>query len=104
MKNSFIFLVVAVLVYGLATTDLNSSMLTIYEEVDISFKELPDPIKHALRDLKIGQVEEIERETDEEGVTTFEVELRVGKHEVELELNPQGVLLGVEIERDDDDD
>ena len=63
------------------------------------------PIKRALKDLKVGQVSEIERER-RGSRTVYEVELRVGKQEVELRLNPDGKLLGVEIEQraDDDDD
>ena len=70
----------------------------------ISFEDLPGPIKGAMKDLKIGQVSEIEREKSKGGATVYEVELRVGKHEVELKLSPDGKLLGIEIEQDTDDD
>ena len=65
---------------------------------------MPGPLKGALKELKIGQLSEIEREKSKNGATVYEVELRVGKHEVELRLSPDGKLLGVEIEQDDDDD
>ncbi len=72
-------------------------------EERISLKRLPIPIKRALKDIKVGQISEIEREKTSSGMV-YEVELRVGKHEVELVLAPDGKLLSVEIEAEDDDD
>lgn len=73
-------------------------------EQEVSVAQLPAPIKRALKDIKIGQLAEVEREKDGKGKVIYEVELRVGKHEVELKLGADGKLLGVEIEGADDDD
>ena len=74
------------------------------KEQEISISQLPAGIRKALKDIKVGQLAEIEREKDSKGRITYEIELRVGKHEVELELSADGKLLGVEIESADNDD
>ena len=109
--KKLLFLVPLFGVVGLAAAVLESPVRAGTDKDDgekgeqqISFKDLPGPIKRALKDLKVGQVSEIEREKTKSGATVYEVELRVGKHEVELTLSSDGKLLGVEIEEDDDDD
>lgn len=73
-------------------------------EQEIAFKQLPASVKRALKNIKVGQISEIEKEKTKGGSTVYEVELRVGKHEVELKLSADGKLLSVEIESEDDDD
>lgn len=104
------FLVLATItgLMGLAFADFGSASVADKDdkqerEQEISVNQLPPAIKRALKDIKIGQLAEVEREKDKKGRMTYEVELRVGKHEVELKLNADGKLLGVEIEKDDDD-
>ncbi len=79
---------------GIAAAALNSSALA--DEEEISLKKVPAPIQRALEGVKVA---EIDRETN----TVYEVELRVGRHEIVLILSPDGKLLGVEIEEADDE-
>jgi len=94
MKTHLALVLVAGM-FGLAVATLNSSALA--DEEEISIKEAPAPIQRALKGVKVA---EIERETK----TVYEVELRVGRHEVVLTLSPDGKLLGIEIEEGDGDD
>jgi hypothetical protein len=106
MKKTLVLLSAVGLV-GLAAVAANAVVLDDVDdekgEQEISVKELPKSIRRALKDLKIGQVAEVERSGRGEKAV-YEVELRVGKHEVELALKADGKLVGVEIEQGDDEE
>ena len=72
--KKLLFLVSLIGIIGLAAALLESPVLADNDddekgEQQISFKDLPGSIKSALKDLKVGQVSEIEREKSKSGAT-----------------------------------
>jgi uncharacterized membrane protein YkoI len=77
-------------------------------ETEVSIKEVPAAVKVTLlAEAKGGTIEEIEMET-ENGRTVYEADVIIDGQEVEIQVAPDGTLLGKEIEDndegDDDDD
>ncbi|MCP4249186.1 MAG: hypothetical protein GY778_19250 [bacterium] len=75
-------------------------------EEQVTLEEVPAAVKATiLKESAGGKITEIERET-QNGKTTYEAEFLLNGQEVEIEIAPDGTLLGreVENERDDDDD
>jgi uncharacterized membrane protein YkoI len=74
------------------------------EEKEVSIKEIPAAVKATiLAEAEGGTIEEIELET-EDGKTAYEADVIINGEEVEIQVAPDGTLLGKEIEDDGDDD
>ena len=73
-------------------------------ETEVSIKEVPAAVKATLlAEAKGGTIEEIEMET-ENGRTVYEADVIIDGQEVEIQVAPDGTLLGKEIEDDDEGD
>ena len=73
-------------------------------ETEVSIKEVPAAVKATLlAEAKGGTIEEIEMET-ENGRTVYEADVIIDGQEVEIQVAPDGTLLGKEIEDNDDDE
>ena len=74
-------------------------------EREITIQELPEAITTALgstyEDYTIDEVEEI---TAEDGVITYEIELKKGEEEMDVIYSADGQFLGIEEDDDDEDD
>ena len=74
------------------------------DEETVSLDQLPDAVKATiLREAKGGTITEIERET-KDGKTIYEAEFLLDGAEIEIEIAPDGTLLGREVEQEDDED
>ncbi len=73
-------------------------------EQGVSLDQLPPAVKATiLAEAKGAQVREIERENTKNGVV-YEAEWVENGHEVEIQVAPDGKLLGRQVEQEDDAD
>ncbi len=72
-------------------------------EEEITLDQAPAAVQATIKaEAQGGTIKEIERET-ENGKTVYEAEVIINGQEVEIEVAPDGTLLGKEIENADDD-
>ena len=72
-------------------------------ETKVPIEEIPPAVKATIfAEAKGGTIEEIEMET-EDGKTIYEAEVIIDGQEIEIEVAPDGTLLGKEIEDNEDD-
>ena len=72
-------------------------------ETKVSIEEIPAAVKATiLAEAKEGTIEEIEMGT-ENGKTVYEAEVIIDGQEIDIEVAPDGTLLGKETEDDDID-
>jgi uncharacterized membrane protein YkoI len=73
-------------------------------EAEVSIDKIPAAVRATIEnESKGGTIEEIEVET-EDGETVYEAEVIIDGREIEIEVAPDGTLLGKETEDDEDDD
>ena len=66
-------------------------------EAEVKEADLPQPVKATIaKDFNGYKLDEIEKSTDEKGVTSFEMEAVKGKDKLELSFDPSGKLLSKE--------
>jgi uncharacterized membrane protein YkoI len=76
------------------------------QEEEVTLDQVPAAVKATiLRESAGGKITEIERET-KDGKVTYEAEFIIDGREVEIEISPDGQVIGreVETEQDDEDD
>jgi uncharacterized membrane protein YkoI len=74
------------------------------DEETVSLDQVPNAVKATiLREAKGGTITEIERET-KDGKTVYEAEFLLDGAEIEIEIAPDGKLLGREVEQENDED
>ena len=74
-------------------------------EREITLDELPQVIKDAIAKQYAGaSIDEAEEVTAEDGVITYEVELKTADGEIEVMYAADGQFLGLEEDNDDDDE
>jgi uncharacterized membrane protein YkoI len=72
-------------------------------EEEVTLDQVPAAVKAAiLKESAGGKITEIERET-ENGKTVYEAEFLLDGKEVEIQIAPDGTLLGREVEEEEDD-
>jgi uncharacterized membrane protein YkoI len=73
-------------------------------ETEVSIDKVPAAVRATIEnEAQGGTIEEIEVET-EDGETVYEAEVIIDGREIEIEVAPDGTLLGKETEDDEDDD
>ena len=74
-------------------------------EEEVTLEQCPAAVRATiLREAGDGKITEIERETDKNGKVTYEAEFMLDGQEIEIEIAPDGTLLGREVEDEGDDD
>ena len=74
------------------------------KEEKVTIDQVPEAVKKTiLKEANGAKITEIEKETKGDKIV-YEAEFVVGGKEVEIEIAPDGKLLGREVEDDDDDD
>lgn len=83
---------------GVETSALVDAKGTLLEtEAEIKESELPQAVKATLANDFAGyKLDEIEKATDDKGVTSFEMEAAKGKEKLEISFDASGKLLGKE--------
>jgi hypothetical protein len=74
-------------------------------ERNITVQELPESVQSAINSVYENfTIKEVEEITAEDGVITYEVELKHEDKEIEVVYDAEGKILSIEEEEDDDDD
>jgi uncharacterized membrane protein YkoI len=80
----FIFTILVVL--GLATS--------ASADVNVTLEQLPEPVRQTvLKEVKTGQITDIERDDRKDGSVVYEIEFVFEKVEYELDVAPDGKVL-----------
>ncbi len=73
------------------------------DEVQVSLAEVPEAVKATiLKEAGGAEIKEIEKET-EDGQVIYSAEAIIGGQETDIEVAPDGTLLGKEVEDEDDE-
>ncbi len=73
-------------------------------ETEVSIEEVPAAVRATIEaEAKDGTIEEVEMET-ENGQTVYEADVIIDGQEIEIQVAPDGTLLGKETEDDEGDD
>jgi hypothetical protein len=103
------FTAVSMLVVGACVSSQSTGKTEKGSETEVgdrvvSLEDIPAPARQTiLREAGDNTIEEIEVET-ENGRTVYEAEWEEDGKEVEVEVAPDGKLLGKEVEQDDDEE